>query len=102
MAYWRVPPTSSTLRAVKTFAVLALVLSLCACVSGRARSMVVQQASFDHRCPHDDIVVLEENTDIWTYRLNVCGQEKMYRDRGGDKTFQFVDVTTDRTAAPPE
>ena len=63
--------------------------------------MVIDQASFDHNCPKDRIVVVEENTSIWAYRLNVCGVEKKYRDRGGDKTFQFVDVTTDPAATPP-
>ena len=70
------------------------------CASSLGRSKVTQQASFDHNCPEEKIQVVSENTSIWAYRLNVCGTERKYRDRGGDKTFQFVDVTSDPGATP--
>jgi hypothetical protein len=70
------------------------------CTAATARGLVVQQASFDHDCPRQSVAIVEENSSIWAYRLMVCGKERKYRDRGGDKTFQFVDVTDNPAAIP--
>ena len=67
------------------------------CVSTQGR--VVKQASFDHDCPPEKIHVLSEDTSIWAYKLDVCGQNRKYRDLGNEKEFQFVDVT-DGTKVP--
>jgi hypothetical protein len=75
-----------------------IVLSASACLAGVARSKVIEQASFDHDCAQDKIQILEENTSIYAYRLNVCGTVRKYRDRG---TYHFFEVTTDPATTPP-
>jgi hypothetical protein len=70
--------------------VLSLTVLLAGCASAVARGKVLKQASFDHNCPKERIRVVDEDTDIWAYRLDVCGSPKKYRVFGN---FQFVDVT---------
>jgi hypothetical protein len=83
---------------MKTAALCLLALSLAACGSLGA-STVVQQASFDHNCPKEKIQIEEENASIQAYRLKVCGVDRKYRDRG-TRTFQFVDVTNNPAQEP--
>ena len=87
-----------------SFRLLATVIalsSLTACfASSKARDKVLQTASFEHRCPVDKVRVVQENDEIWAYVLDVCGQQRLYRDMGNEKEFQFVDVT-DKTANAP-
>jgi hypothetical protein len=75
-----------------------IALSALACFADVPRSRVIEQASFDHDCAQDKIQILEENTSIYAYRLNVCGTERKYRDRG---TYHFFEVTTDHATTPP-
>ena len=69
------------------------VLLITGCASQVARSKVRDQASFDHDCPREQIQVVDEDTNIYGYRLNVCGKPRKYRDFGNSKEWQFVDVT---------
>ncbi len=79
-------------------AVIAL-FSLTACAAAIAKSRVVTQASFDHDCPEEKVTIVSENTDIWAYKLDVCGKPRKYRDLGNSQEWQFVDVT-DGASAP--
>lgn len=84
---------------IRATIVFGLVLAgIGGCVGAQDR--VVKQASFDHDCPSERIQVVSEDTSIWSYKLNVCGKDRKYRDLGNEKEFQFVDVT-DGVKAPP-
>lgn len=63
-----------------------------------ARGKAVKTAAFDHNCPEESVKVISEDTDIWAYKLDVCGKSRKYRDRGNAKEWQFVDVTDDPAA----
>ena len=85
---------------LRPLATVIAILVLTACTaSSNARQKVLQTASFEHRCPIDKISIVQENDKIWAYVLDVCGQQRLYRDMG-EKQFQFVDVT-DKTATEP-
>jgi hypothetical protein len=63
------------------------------CASAKARSKLLSTAAFDHGCPKEQVSVVNEDTDIWAYEVDVCGKRRKYRDFGNDKEWQFVDVT---------
>jgi hypothetical protein len=62
------------------------VMLLCGC----AHFGAMTQASEDHDCDRDSIKVLEDGTD--TVRLDVCGQERQYRDLSHEG-ITWLDVT---------
>lgn len=82
------------------FRILPLVALFLASCAAHVRSQVVKQAAFDHDCPQSKIVVVQEDTSIFAYKLDVCGRRRKYRDFGNEKQFQFVDVTDGVPAVP--
>lgn len=76
------------------------VLGVSGCAGTHARDTVVQTAAFEHKCAVDKVRIVEENTEIYAYVLDVCGVERRYRDMGNEKEFQFVEVT-ERPAGTP-
>lgn len=75
-------------------------LGLGSCAGSSARKKVVQTAAFEHNCAVERVRIVQENSDIYAYVLDVCGTERRYRDMGNEKEFQFVEVTA-RPAGPP-
>lgn len=79
----------SPLIALLAFSVLA------GCAGRNWQTRVIQQASFDHSCPQEQVRVLADNGDRMAraVRLDVCGRTRMYRDIGGSEVFLWQDVT---------
>jgi hypothetical protein len=75
-------------------------LSLGGCGGRYARNKVVQTAAFEHKCAVERVRIVQENTDIVAYVLDVCGTERRYRDMGNEKQLQFVEVTEPPSVAP--
>jgi hypothetical protein len=65
--------------------------------------MVQNQASFDHGCPAQNVVILSDSGDpvsraVW---VDACGQRRLYRDLGGQRAYVWVDVTEGGGAQAP-
>ena len=59
------------------------------------RAAVVQQASFDHSCPPQNVQIIADNGDNMAraVRVDVCGNERLYRDLGGTRMYLWQDTT---------
>jgi hypothetical protein len=73
--------------------ILGLGLFLTGCYDWNAA--VRRQASFDHGCPEEQVEVLRDNGDgmaraVW---VDVCGQQRIYRDMGGTRMYLWQDMT---------
>lgn len=61
-------------------------------------------AAVEHNCPVDRVEVLSDdgNGMARTVQLDVCGQQRVYRDMGGARAVVWVDVTsTSGGESPP-
>lgn len=57
-------------------AVLALLLGGCKTMLSQG---VIEQASFDERCPKDQVHVLEWGPDLQSAKVDVCGKTRRYQ-----------------------
>lgn len=83
-------------RAVGRFVLPALV-ALGVLVSGcyNWRAEVVRTAGFEHGCPPERVRILGDdgNEMARSVRLNICGEERLYRDVGGARMYLWMDAT---------
>ena len=63
-----------------------------------------RQASFDHQCPQEQIVVLRHTPNWLTLELNVCGRTRRYQfiGEGPDNApgAIYLDTTDGRLSSP--
>lgn len=71
---------------------VAAALAVLTCSCATPRTVAVQQASFDHRCPEEKISVLRTSDDRRSLELDVCGTSRRYQDLLRDG-LTWVDVT---------
>jgi hypothetical protein len=60
---------------------------------------VRSQASFDHNCPEERVVILRDNDNLQarSVYLDVCGNQRLYRDIGGSRAYIWQDMTSRTT-----
>ena len=75
---------------------MALVAFGAGCAGWQGR--VINQASFDHECPEEDVTILRDSGDRMarTVDLDVCGARKRYQDRGGN-VYLWQDITDEQS-----
>jgi hypothetical protein len=56
---------------------------------------LLKQASFDHKCPREQIQIVRDSGDNMsrTVDVNICGKDRRYRDVGGSRIVSWVDIT---------
>jgi len=59
------------------------------------RGAVVHTAGFEHHCPEERVRILGDDGDAMarSVQLDVCGEERLYRDVGGARAYVWVDYT---------
>lgn len=78
---------------VRRSSILAVLFVFAAGCGVNWQARVINQASFDHKCPRERVVVLGESGDPMSRAvdLDVCGKERRYRDL--TSSLAFVDIT---------
>jgi len=79
------------------FARTLLLTTFTACAT--PKTVAMQQAAFDHRCPENNIRVLRESDDRRSLELDVCGSVRRYQDVSKEG-LTWVDVTGN--SRPPD